>query len=211
MGLVMSLPLIYEDEHLLVFDKPSGLLAVPGVGADKQDCLSARVQAEYPEALIVHRLDRDTSGVMLMARDAEVHRAVSILFQKRKVEKRYIAVVRGLVEEDCGEVDLPLCKDFEDKPRHKVDKELGKPSLTKWWVEERLRDRTRVRLEPVTGRSHQLRLHMKAMGHVILGDNLYADAVSLIMADRLMLHAEMLSLKHPVSDEVMVWEVACGF
>jgi tRNA pseudouridine32 synthase/23S rRNA pseudouridine746 synthase len=207
----MPLPLIYQDDYLLVFDKPTGLLAVPGRGPDLQDCLSSRVQEEFPEALIVHRLDRDTSGLMLMARDPDTHRALGRLFEERKVEKTYTAIVRGWVEEDAGEIDLPMRKDMENSPRHMVDRELGKPALTKWRVAERLADRTRLTLEPRTGRSHQLRVHMKEMGHPILGDALYADAVSLIMADRLMLHAERLSLEHPVTGEKMEWVAGCPF
>ncbi|MHC4993702.1 MAG: RluA family pseudouridine synthase [Planctomycetota bacterium] len=207
----MPLPLIYQDDHLLVLDKPTGLLAVPGRGPDLQDCLSARVQAEYPKALIVHRLDRDTSGLMIMARDPETHRQLSRLFENRLVEKTYTALVRGRVEEDAGEIDLPLRKDMDHPPRHRVDRELGKPALTKWRVAERLPDRTRLTLEPLTGRSHQLRVHLKAIGHPILGDALYADPVALIMADHLTLHAERLCLTHPVTGERMEWAAPCPF
>lgn len=202
---------IYLDPDLLVLNKPSGLLAVPGRGADLQDCLSARVQAEFPEALIVHRLDRDTSGLMLMARSLDVQRALSRQFAEREVEKSYVAVVHGRVADDAGVIRLPMRKDFDRPPRHKIDPVLGRPAETHYTVVARDADCTRLALRPITGRSHQLRLHLAAIGHAILGDPLYADEAALHRAERLLLHAESLELAHPVSGARMQWTVPCPF
>jgi tRNA pseudouridine32 synthase / 23S rRNA pseudouridine746 synthase len=190
------LELIYQDDCLLVAKKPAGLLAVPGRGEDKQDCLSARLQNEFPDALVVHRLDMATSGLMIFARGAEMQRLLSLMFQEHKVEKRYVAVVTGKLGPETGEVDLPIVADWPNRPLHKIDAELGKPSLTRYRVLGFDAGDTRVELEPVTGRTHQLRVHMKAIGHPIQGDALYGDASS---APRLMLHAAMLKLLHPVT------------
>lgn len=194
----------YVDDALLVVDKPAGLLAVPGRGPDKADCLAARVQAEFPDALIVHRLDRDTSGLMLMARGPDVQRTLSRAFAARAVHKRYIAWVAGKLvppEPEWGTVDLPLICDWPNRPLQKVDHEQGKPSVTCWrvLVYDAARDATRVELEPVTGRSHQLRVHMRALGHPVLGDPLYAPAAVRAQAARLMLHAAALEIAHPVT------------
>lgn len=196
-----GLGLIHGDDCLLVVDKPAGLLSVPGRGAERQDSLAARVQAEYPDALIVHRLDMATSGLLVLARGAEMHRQMSRLFRERRVEKRYVARVAGLLAADAGEVDLPLLTDWPNRPRQKVDFELGKPSLTRFRVVERnpQAGESRVELFPVTGRSHQLRVHMQALGHPILGDELYADAASRRRAGRLLLHAEHLAFVHPAT------------
>lgn len=190
--------LIHLDEALLVADKPAGLLAVPGRGEDKQDCLSSRIQQEFPDALVVHRLDMATSGLMVFARGAQMQRELSRLFERRLVSKRYVAVVAGRVEPAAGEVDLPLIADWPNRPLQKVDHEQGKPSLTRYRVSRHDRDTTRVELDPVTGRTHQLRLHMAAIGHPILGDAFYGDAAS---APRLLLHACSLSFVHPRSGE----------
>ncbi len=186
-----------DDGRLLAFDKPSGLLSVPGIGPEKADCLVARAQEWWPGARIVHRLDRDTSGVIVLARDADTHRFLSIEFQERRVAKRYVAVVAGTVAGDQGEVDLPIRKDLDDPPRQRVCHEHGRPSLTRWRVLDRAADRTRLEVRPVTGRSHQLRLHFTAIGHPILGDDLYGDARTRDAAPRLLLHAERLELAHP--------------
>lgn len=188
--------LIYQDDYLLVANKPAGLLAVPGRGADKQDCLSSRIEQEFPDALVVHRLDMATSGLMIFARGAEMHRFLSLMFQERKVEKRYVAVVTGKLVPETGEVNLPIAADWPNRPLHKIDAELGKLSLTRYRLLGFDADNTRVELEPVTGRTHQLRVHMKAIGHPILGDALYGDTRS---APRLMLHATILELLHPVT------------
>ena len=148
---------LYRDDHLLVLDKPSGLLAVPGRGADKQDCLSARAQAIYPAARVVHRLDRDTSGVFVMALDVEAQRAIGRQFEDRQVEKTYHAVVAGVVAEDFGRIELPLRKDFDHPPRHMVDLGLGRSAETEWRVLQRGDDRTRLELHPRTGRSQKAR------------------------------------------------------
>lgn len=204
---------LHHDERIVVLDKPAGLLSVPGIGPHKQDCLAARVAAGFPGARIVHRLDRDTSGVIVMALDAEAHRELSRQFQDREVEKRYIAVVHGVVEADEGEIDLPLRKDLDAAPvpRHIVDHEHGRRALTRFAVLERGADRTRLRLRPITGRSHQLRVHLKEIGHPILGDDLYAPAGVVAMADRLLLHAESLWLVHPGTGAPMTFTAECGF
>jgi len=202
---------IYRDEWLVVLDKPSGLLAVPGRGPDLHDCLSSRVQAVFPEARVVHRLDRDTSGAIVMALDAEVHRILSKQFADRTVEKRYIAVVRGSLDADEGTIDLPMRKDFDRPPRHRIDLVLGKPATTCWRVLDRSADRCRLELRPITGRSHQIRLHLATIGNPILGDNLYADQQSRLISPRLLLHAERLSLAHPANLEPITWEIACPF
>jgi tRNA pseudouridine32 synthase/23S rRNA pseudouridine746 synthase len=190
------LDLVCSDESLLVVNKPAGLLAVPGRGADKQDCLSARLQHEFPDALVVHRLDMSTSGLMLFAHGAVMQRRLSLMFQEREVEKRYIAVVSGMIEPEAGEVNLPIAADWPNRPLRKIDAGSGKPSLTRYRALGHDGTSTRVELEPVTGRTHQLRVHMAAIGHPILGDALYGDANS---APRLLLHALTLSLVHPLT------------
>jgi tRNA pseudouridine32 synthase/23S rRNA pseudouridine746 synthase len=216
---------VYRDESLLVANKPAGLLAVPGRGADKQDCLSSRLQSGFPDALVVHRLDMSTSGLMVFARGLEMQRRLSRMFHEREVVKRYVAVVAGKLEPETGEVNLPVAADWPNRPLRKIDAELGKPSLTRYRVlgfnnavrpepvEGRIPDCgmgfdelspngflefTRVELEPVTGRTHQLRVHMAAIGHPIMGDALYGDEAS---APRLLLHASSLSFAHPASGE----------
>ena len=203
--------LIHIDDALLVLDKPAGLLAVPGRGADKQDCLSARVQQRYPEALIVHRLDMATSGLLVMARSPEAQRALSKAFAARQVHKRYVAVVQGALPppdtaDGWGAIDLPLILDWPNRPLSKVDFATGKPSLTRWRVARsgqtgEASPTTRVELEPVTGRSHQLRVHLLALGHPILGDALYAPPEVQALSPRLLLHACELTLPHPATAE----------
>lgn len=190
---------------MIVADKPSGLLSVPGRGPDKADCLAARVQALYPEALSVHRLDMDTSGLIVLGRGPAMHRALSMAFEQRQVHKAYEAVVDGLLADDEGEVDLPLIADWPNRPRQMVSHTLGKPSLTRWRVVARdaVAGRTRLSLFPVTGRSHQLRVHLAAIGHAILGDDLYASSQALAAAPRLLLHATTLELTHPASGQVL--------
>jgi tRNA pseudouridine32 synthase/23S rRNA pseudouridine746 synthase len=191
-----AVDLLYQDDYLLVVNKPAGLLAVPGRGAEKQDCLSARLQQIFPDALVVHRLDMSTSGLMMFARGALMQRRLSLMFQGREVEKRYVAVVAGKLEPETGEVNLPIAADWPNRPLQKIDAEQGKPSLTRYRLLGLDAGNTRVELEPVTGRTHQLRVHMKAVGHPILGDALYGDTRS---APRLMLHASILKLLHPVT------------
>jgi tRNA pseudouridine32 synthase/23S rRNA pseudouridine746 synthase len=202
---------VYQDERLLVLEKPSGLLAVPGRGPELQDCLSSRVLAVYPTAIVVHRLDRDTSGVFLMALDPAAQRELSWQFEARETEKRYSAVVAGTPEANEGLVDLPLRKDFDRPPRHMVDHVHGRPSQTRWRVVERLANSTRLNVEPITGRSHQIRIHLAAIGLPILGDPLYAPDDVVAMAPRLMLHAEMLAVRHPDDGRIVRFDSACPF
>ena len=208
-----SFELIHADAALLVVSKPSGLLSVPGRGADKQDCLISRVHAIYPDALIVHRLDCDTSGLLVLARGKTMHRELSMLFQERQVDKRYVAVVAGEFAETTGEVCLPLVVDWPNRPLHKVDFATGKPSLTRYRVlgYDTTGDTSRVELTPLTGRTHQLRVHMQALGHPILGDTLYADMAARAKAGRLLLHAEMLAFTHPRSGDAMRFFAAAPF
>lgn len=198
--------LIYQDESLLVVNKPAGLLAVPGRGADKQDCLSARIRIEFPDALIVHRLDMATSGLMLFARGVEMQRRLSQMFREREVEKCYVAVVAGGLEPATGEVNLPIIADWPNRPLRKIDVESGKPSLTRYRLlaHDVFTDTSRVELEPVTGRTHQLRVHMAAIGHPILGDALYGGAAG-ASAERLLLHASVLRFLHPLSEAPLGW------
>jgi len=193
---VSSLCVLHADKFLLAVDKPAGLLAVPGRGDDKQDCLWARVQAEWPDALVVHRLDQATSGVMLFARGAAAQRALSAAFEQRHVAKRYEAVVAGRVAQDAGEIDLPLAADWPNRPRQQVDHARGRPSLTRWRVLARDDRTTRLALEPLTGRSHQLRVHCAAIGHPIAGDALYGNAD--FAGPRLLLHAAAITIAHPI-------------
>jgi tRNA pseudouridine32 synthase/23S rRNA pseudouridine746 synthase len=229
------LDLLHCDDSLLVVNKPAGLLAVPGRGEDKQDCLFARVQLKFPDALVVHRLDMATSGLMVFARGAEMQRRLSQMFREREVEKRYVAVVADKLEPETGEVDLPIVADWPNRPLRKIDAETGKPSLTRYrlmdnemtvrpeLVEGRapgcgvgfdklspngVFETSRVELEPVTGRTHQLRVHMSAIGHPILGDALYGVASS---APRLLLHACSLSFAHPLSGNPLNFASAAPF
>ena len=189
---------IYVDECLLVVNKPSGLLSVPGRGADKQDCLSFRLLKNFPDALVVHRLDMATSGVMVFARGAQAQSCLSQAFRERGVVKAYVAVVSGKLDPETGEVNLPISTDWPKRPLHKIDHFAGKPSLTRYRLLDFSNGCSRVELQPVTGRTHQLRLHMAAIGHPILGDALYGDVTS---ASRLLLHAHSLSFSHPISGE----------
>ena len=203
---------IHEDEHLLVLDKPSGLLSVPGRGPDKQDCLASRVQALYPEALVVHRLDQDTSGLLVMARGIEAQRRMSRLFETRQVHKRYVAVVAGQPErspqamppdaEGWRTIDGPILLDWERRPLHIVHPD-GKPARSRWRVLQSSDTATLVALEPVTGRTHQLRVHMHSLGHPMLGDALYAPTPVRALCPRLMLHAQSLAFTHPFTGEAL--------
>jgi tRNA pseudouridine32 synthase/23S rRNA pseudouridine746 synthase len=191
------------DAHLLVAVKPAGLLSVPGRGPDKQDCLSARVQQLFPDALVVHRLDMATSGLMVFARGAEIQRKLSMLFQHREIDKRYIAVCAGTLQQVQGEIDLPLAPDWPNRPLQRIDTAQGKPSLTRYRLLRQESAGSRVELQPVTGRTHQLRVHLAALGHPILGDALYGDANS---AHRLLLHACLLHFNHPAGGGALTFE-----
>jgi tRNA pseudouridine32 synthase/23S rRNA pseudouridine746 synthase len=204
--------LIHLDDDLLVVDKPAGLLSVPGRGPDKQDCLSRRVQAQVPGALVVHRLDMATSGLMLMARHSRSQTQLGQAFEARRIQKQYIAVVHGRLigGDDWQLIDLPLAADWPRRPLQKVDRDRGKPSQTRWRILERGTLSTRLLLEPLTGRSHQLRVHLQAIGHPIVGDALYADGAA-DPATRLMLHASALSLEHPRSAQPLHFESPAPF
>jgi tRNA pseudouridine32 synthase/23S rRNA pseudouridine746 synthase len=201
--------LLHIDEHLLVTDKPAGLLAVLGRGEAGLNNLASRVQAVYPSAMVVHRLDMATSGLMLMALGAAMQRELNFAFAERKVHKTYIAVVEGELAEDSGEIDAPMAADWPNRPRQKVDATIGKPSLSRWRVLSRGAGCTRVELEPVTGRSHQLRVHMQHIGHPIRGDEFYAPEP--LNAPRLLLHATTLQLQHPATGAALRFESAPPF
>jgi tRNA pseudouridine32 synthase/23S rRNA pseudouridine746 synthase len=191
------LTVLHADEDIVVLDKPSGLLTVPGKDAALKDSLEARVRERWPTATVVHRLDKDTSGILLMALNKKALGFLGSQFEHRRTTKSYAARVWGAMEEEHGVVDLPLATDWEHKPRQRVDYERGRPSRTEWWVLERELKATRVRLVPYTGRTHQLRVHMMTIGHPILGDEFYATGEVLDAADRLQLHAEELGFMHP--------------
>jgi RluA family pseudouridine synthase len=211
---------IHEDEHLLVLEKPSGLLSVPGRGPDKQDCLASRVQAQYPEALVVHRLDQDTSGLVVMARGIEAQRRMSRLFETRQVHKRYVAVVAGQPlqtqaavtadEEGWRTIDGPILLDWDRRPLHIVHPD-GKPSRTRWRALQSSDTATLMELEPVTGRTHQLRVHLQNIGHPMLGDALYAPPPVRALSPRLMLHAQSLAFPHPFTDAPMAFSVPANW
>jgi tRNA pseudouridine32 synthase / 23S rRNA pseudouridine746 synthase len=199
-----GLEIIYQDKFLLAVSKPSGLLSVPGRGEDKADSMSARVQKAYPDALVSHRLDRDTSGLLIFPRGAKIHRQISLMFEKREMSKSYVAIVLGKFEQEQGEVDMPLMVDWPNRPRHIVDMDKGKPAKTRYKVIsfDLTSNTSRVALEPITGRTHQLRVHMQYLGHPIVGDTLYggnADG----KVPRLLLHALTLDFTHPVSGKIL--------
>lgn len=207
-----NIRLLHQDPTFLVIDKPTLLLSVPGRADDNKDCLITRLQENgYPEALIVHRLDWETSGIILLARDPHSHRELSRQFHDRETEKAYTALCWGQPELDSGSIDLPLRYDPPTKPRHVVDHEQGKHALTFWKVLERNGDGCRVELTPVTGRSHQLRVHMLSIGHPLLGDRLYAEGAALEAAPRLCLHASMLAFSHPATGERLRFQCPAPF
>ena len=209
-----DIALVYQDKFLLVLNKPSGLLSVPGRGADKQDCLSARVQARFADALVVHRLDMATSGLLVMARGLDAQRALSAAFERRQVHKRYVADVSGLLplHADWQTIDLPILVDWPNRPLRTIQAD-GQPSQTRWRcvAQDPQRQTSRLELEPLTGRSHQLRVHLLALGHPILGDALYAPPSVQAMAPRLALHASGLGLAHPASGVPLHWDCPADF
>ncbi|PRY91798.1 RluA family pseudouridine synthase [Donghicola tyrosinivorans] len=188
--------ILHEDAHIVVVNKPSGLLSVPGRGEHLADCLIERLRLAFPQILLVHRLDRDTSGVMIFAQTPAAQRHLGQQFENRQTKKTYVARVWGQIAEKEGTVDLPLIVDWPNRPKQMVCHETGKPAITDWKVVKREETETRVRLMPRTGRSHQLRVHMLALGHPILGDPFYASGAALEYP-RLMLHSEELRVKHP--------------
>ena len=208
-----TLRVIWADAALIAIDKPAGLLAVPGRGDDKQDCLSRRVQTRWPDAQVVHRLDMATSGLMLFARGAAMQRRLSNLFATRQVKKDYEAVVAGRMPADRGRIELPLAADWPHRPLQKVDPIDGKASLTEWQLlaYDANIDTSRLALQPHTGRTHQLRVHLAAIGHPILGDTLYASGAARDRAPRLLLHARALQLAHPATGETLALQCDTPF
>ena len=204
---------VFVDEHFIVVDKASGLLSVPGRDINNRDCVVSRLEKDYGQILVVHRLDFDTSGLLILARTAKTQSELSKQFQNRSVEKIYEAMVWGIVEKDEDEINLPLALDWPNRPLHKVDYETGKASLTHYRVIERNaeKNQTRLGLFPVTGRSHQLRVHLQAIGHPILGCPLYGNEESRAAAERLLLHAKVLEVTHPISGERMRFEAVVPF
>ena len=203
--------IVHLDEAFVIADKPAGLPTVPGRPVDLHDCLWHRVRKAVPDALVVHRLDMATSGLVLFARGIEAQRRLSRAFAQREIGKAYEAMVHGAPANDGGEIDLPLAADWPNRPRQKVDRETGKPSLTRWRVLSREPGRTRLALEPLTGRTHQLRVHLAAIGHPILGDALYGDGPAAAASPRLLLHASALAFSHPLDARPMRFERPAPF
>ena len=205
--------IIYQDDAILVVNKPANLLSVPGRRPEHQDCLIARIQQRHPEALIVHRLDMSTSGLLILARSSAVQRNLNQQFEQRLVKKTYLAIVAGRIETGRGQIDLPLICDWPNRPRQMVDYQQGKPAQTNYRLigYDSETDTSRVELQPLTGRTHQLRVHMLALGHPILGDDLYADENALNQAERLLLHASALAIAHPVTGKTMLFNNATPF
>ena len=211
-----SFELLHHDDALLVLNKPSGLLSVPGRGEDKQDCLSVRVQAEFSDALVVHRLDMATSGLLLMARGLTAQRALNAAFENRLIQKRYVACVAGHLPMDpqWQTIDLPILVDWPNRPLRTIHPQ-GQASVTRWRCIANaipaLKGTSRLELEPLTGRSHQLRVHLQALGHPIAGDRLYAPTDVQALAPRLLLHACALTFPHPLSGETLTWHCPADF
>ncbi|MEO1280227.1 MAG: RluA family pseudouridine synthase [Pseudomonadota bacterium] len=205
------LDVLHADDDLLVIAKPSGLLSVPGKDPAHADCIDQRAKSLYSDARIVHRLDLDTSGVMVLARNKNAHRHLGLQFEKRQVTKTYVARVWGVMNDDAGEVDAPLICDWPNRPRQMIDHDRGRSAQTVWRVLTREPTATRVLLAPRTGRSHQLRVHMLSLGHPILGDNIYAHPDARKAAYRLQLHAETLSFRHPTGGRPMAFQAPCPF
>lgn len=203
--------LVYADETLLAIDKPSGLLSVPGRGEDKADCALSRVQADFPDALTVHRLDMATSGLLLFARSKEMQRALSGLFARGEMAKHYIADVWGVPDPSSCEISLPLITDWPRRPLQKVDWQIGKPSTTRYETLQVRADTARLALTPLTGRSHQLRVHLAQIGHPILGDEFYAHDQARAAAPRLALHAVSLRFTHPATGQPLCLETPVPF
>ena len=210
----LRIPIIADTGRYVVVGKPPGLLSAPGKDLSQPDCVRARVRAMYPGAtgpMTVHRLDMDTSGLLLVALDAEAHRALSMLLERRRVRKAYIAILDGDVPEEEGEIDLPLAKDWANRPLMKVDFEAGRPSKTQYRVLARAGGQTRIELSPITGRSHQLRVHAadpRGLGAPIVGDRLYGDPS---LAERLLLHASRLAFTDPLTGEDVLYESPAPF
>ena len=208
-----SINVLYLDDDLLLVEKPAGLLSVPGRGDDKQDSLISRVQLTFSDALIVHRLDMATSGIMVIARNKEAHRQLSRLFSERNIEKTYCAVVEGIIDADSGRIDFPIMADWPNRPKQMVAPLMGKPSITYFKVLSRDLNSgiTRVELKPETGRTHQLRVHLEFIGHAILGDRLYANPETQQRSERLLLHANELSFEHPITHQILRYSSSIPF
>lgn len=206
----MPLEIVHEDHEVLVVSKPNGLLSVPGKGSHLADCLISRIQAAFPHALLVHRLDRDTSGVMVFALSPHAQRHLGLQFEKRQVKKTYVARVWGAVAGKAGTVDLPLTVDWPNRPKQKVDHENGRKAVTEWRRLKVADPESRLRLFPQTGRSHQLRVHCLALGHPILGDPFYAEGAAREFP-RLMLHSESLRFRHPDGGRTLQFRVKAPF
>ena len=206
----VPLDILHHDSALLIVNKPAGLLSVPGKDPGKEDCLIDRLRRVFPEVLLVHRLDCDTSGVMVFALNKAAQGNLGQQFEKRQTKKVYLARLWGLLEPKEGTVDLPLCVDWPNRPRQHVNHEQGKPAVTDWRVQRHDGKTTRVRLMPLTGRSHQLRVHMLSLGHPILGDPIYATGEALEYP-RMMLHAESLRLRHPETGKSLTYSAPAPF
>ncbi len=206
-----AIDFVHVDDALIAIDKPAGLLSVPGRGEDKADCAATRVQAEFPDALTVHRLDMATSGLLLFARGKVMQRALSGLFERGEMAKRYIAEVWGRPDPGEGEINLPLVTDWPRRPLQKVDWDTGKPSVTRYETLSSSGNTSRMQLTPLTGRSHQLRVHLAEIGHPILGDEFYAHPDALAARSRLALHAAALRFMHPGTGEAMALDLPCPF
>jgi len=207
-----ALDILYRDDHLIVVNKPSGLLSVPGKGIEKSDCMLSRLQAEFPGVQTVHRLDMPTSGIIIYALTNEAQRSLSIMFEKKFMQKQYIANVFGEIRIKKDTISQPLITDWPNRPRQKIDYKSGKPSITKYELLSIDKDNNSiVRLIPVTGRSHQLRVHMSSIGHPILGDELYGISQSRNFSTRLLLHSEKISFEHPVTGKRIVIECPADF
>jgi len=205
----MVMNIIYQDEHLIAVDKPEGLLSVPGLGEANQDCVATRLLEINSEVKVVHRLDCYTSGIMILAVGIDAQRNLSRQFHDRKINKQYIAVVHGVLSEQQGTIDIPMRGDLDDRPRQIVDYQQGKNSTTHWTVISVENNRTRLLLKPVTGRTHQLRIHCKAIGHTIVGDGLYGDDSE--TEKRMLLHAETIELSHPETGKHLCLKAPCEF
>jgi tRNA pseudouridine32 synthase/23S rRNA pseudouridine746 synthase len=203
--------ILYEDDDIIIVNKPSGLLSVPGKRDEHKHCALSHLHLSHPDALIVHRLDMDTSGILLLARNKPSHRNLSIQFQERRINKVYYAHCAGVLEKPSGAINLPMRCDWERRPRQIIDFVSGRSAQTEWQLVKQMGDYFSVNLHPVTGRSHQLRLHMKSLGHPILGDNFYSDANSYLMAPRLLLHAQELSFHHPTINKKITITKAAAF
>ena len=197
--------ILYQDDHLLLVNKPEFLLSVPGRAIENKDCLITRLQKAFPKASIVHRLDLDTSGIMVIPLSEIVHSEISRQFQERRIHKEYIAEVFGLVSADSGSIDLPINKDWPNRPKQKIDHVHGKTSITHWRVLSRdsEQNKSRLLLKPLTGRTHQLRIHLSQIGHPILGCDMYAHTEAFQRSNRLLLHASYLEFTHPISQNVL--------